>query len=292
MDQKKLKVALPSKDEQLSLHNTDILLKTNLTRLQLNEIVSSVQDEEGSTRRKKLAVWLEQVTGVLKRWDRGADASTVASSSWLEKRGLKGFVLRSSACAFAVKPPVSVQLIGSYALGTATAPILNCDVAVVMSSSCFDAKDILNHVYFDKKLLFLASVADILRSAGICSSIQVSMLQGDSRKPYLVIEPNYKCRYVVRIFPCVLATAFKLTQLKPTKNNIRSSSWMSTLQKRRHLSASDKPGDLDPSSLPATPYYNMAILEDIAMVPQFKILARACETCPCFKDVCILLKVS
>jgi U3 small nucleolar RNA-associated protein 22 len=290
MEQKRMKVALPSKDEQLSLHNTDILLKTNLTRLQLNEIVLSVQDEEGNSRRKKLEVWLEQVTDVLKRCDRGADASLVLSSNWLEDRGLKGFVLRSAACNFAFKPPVSVQLIGSYALGTATAPILNCDIAVVMSSSCFDARDILNHAYFDKKLLFLAAVADILRAEGICSTIQVSMLHGDSRKPYLMIEPNFKCRYAVRIFPCVPATAFKLTQLKPTKNNVRSSSWMSTLQKRR-LSSSDKLADLDPSSLPATPFYNMAILEDIAMVPQFRILTRARETCPCFRDVCILLKV-
>ena len=290
MDQKQLKVALPSKNEQLSLHNTDILLKTNLTRLQLNEIVLSVQDEEGNARRKKLAVWLEHATDVLKRCDRGADANTTLSSSWLEDRGLKGFVPRSPVCSFEFKPPILVQVIGSYVLGTATAPILNCDIAVVMSSSCFDARDILNHVYFDKKLLFLAAIADILRSEGICDTIHVSMLQGDTRKPYLLIKPNFKCRYAVRIFPCVSATAFKLTQLKPTKNNIRSSSWMSALQRRR-LSSSDQLLDLDPSSLPATPFYNMAILEDIAIVPQFRILARARESCPCFKDVCILLKV-
>lgn len=35
----------------------------------------------------------------------------------------------------------------------------------------------------------------------------------------------------------------------------------------------------------------MAILEDLAIIPQSKMLAKASESCACFKDVCILLKV-
>ena len=127
--------------------------------------------------------------------------------------------------------------------------------------------------------------------------MQLSLLHGDPRKPHLVLQPAFKSRYSVRVFPCIAATTFKLTQLKPSKNNIRPSAWKLALQKRR-LSGTCTPAsatvygsEMDPSSLPPTPFYNMAIMEDIALVPQFRIMSKARESCPCFQDVCILLKV-
>ena len=156
------------------------------------------------------------------------------------------------------------------------------------------SRDILNHVYFGKKQLYLAVVADLLTRAGLCGSVQLSRLHGDPRKPHLVLQPPFKSKYSVRIFPCITATTFKLTQLKPTKNNIRPSAWKLALQKRRQSGASAATAlgsDVDPSTLPPTPFYNMALLEDIAMVPQYRILSKARESCPCFRDVCILLKV-
>ena len=164
-------------------------------------------------------------------------------------------------------------------------------------------RDILNHVYFDKKLLYLAALAEILNVAGLCSTIQVSTLHGDPRKPYLLLKPNgLKSKFSVRVFPCIPSSVFKLSQLKSTKNNVRPAAWMVALQSKRRSSSSSSlsssratttaaGSEFDPSTLPPTPFYNMTILEDIAVIPQFRILSKAKDSCACFKDVCILLKV-
>ena len=138
------KVALPTKDEQLSLSNTDIILKSNLTRLQLNEILSSVRDdEEGNAKRRKVAAWVDQVVEALKGL-RVDEDDVELSSAFLTKKGLHGFTQLPSGsepvppCAF--KAPAAVHVIGSFLLGTATAPFLNCDVAMVMPASCFEAR--------------------------------------------------------------------------------------------------------------------------------------------------------
>ena len=175
-------------------------------------------------------------------------------------------------------------------------------VFVLFLSSRLLNRDILNNVYFDKKQLYLAALAEILSAAGLCSSIQVSTMQGDPRKPYLLLKPNgLKSKYCVRVFPCISSSVFKLSQLKPTKNNVRPAAWMAALQSKRRLSSSSSSSskattpaagsELEPSSLPPTPCYNMTVLEDIAVIPQYRILSRAKDSCACFKDICILLKV-
>ena len=140
------KVALPTKDEQLSLNNTNIILKSNLTRLQLNEILSSVRDDdnENSPKRRKLAAWVEKVVDVLKGAAGRVSAETELSTAFLMEKGLHGFTQLPSGTEplppFVFKAPAAVQVIGSFPLGTATAPFLNCDVAVVLPASCFEAR--------------------------------------------------------------------------------------------------------------------------------------------------------
>jgi hypothetical protein len=155
-------------------------------------------------------------------------------------------------------------------------------------------------VYFNKRKLYLAALSEVLSSSKLCSSIQVSYFKSDHRKPYLVVKPNFKSTYSIRIYPSAPTGVFKLIQLLSSKNNVRPDSWIRELKLRRSEPGSsiekDKAKDkldqqLDPSSLAPTPHYNMAILEDLAIVPQSRMLIKAAESCSCFKDVCILLKV-
>jgi len=90
--------------------------------------------------------------------------------------------------------------------------------------------------------------------------------------------------FFVLFFGQAPSSAFKLTQLNVTKNNVRPLSWMIALQK-------DAKKELDPTSLQPTPYYNMAILEDLAIVPHFKILSKVLKACPQARDAIILFKV-
>ena len=133
-------VVLPSKNEQLSLQNTEILLKSNLMRMQLNELLSNVGDSETSSKRGKIDGWLEKVIDALK--DCELDDEEL-SGKWLAKRNIRGISLESHGgkeVSFTFEKPASVQVIGSHALKSGTAPFLNCDVAVVMPKSCFDTR--------------------------------------------------------------------------------------------------------------------------------------------------------
>lgn len=166
-------------------------------------------------------------------------------------------------------------------------------------------RDVLNNVYFNKRRLYLAAISEVLSTAGLSSSIEVSYFKGDQRKPFLILKPSFNTKYSVHLYLCAPTGVFKLVQLLSSKNNVRPESWMRELLLRRNEPMDPRKSggkrdavpknlreeNLDPSSLPPTPHYNMAILEDLAIIPQFRMLTKASETCPCFKDVCILLKV-
>lgn len=145
----------------------------------------------------------------------------------------------------------------------------------------------------------------MLSTEGLCSSIEVSYFKADHRKPFLIVKPSFNTKYSMHLYLCAPTGVFKLVQLLSSKNNVRPDSWMQELQLRRAEPMSSKKSlgkkvappksireeSLDPSSLSPTPHYNMAILEDLAVIPQFRMLTKASESCPCFKDVCMLLKV-
>lgn len=99
---------------------------------------------------------------------------------------------------------------------------------------------------------------------------------------------------------------FKLTQLKHTKNNVRPAAWMELLK----AGAKDKGMndllfitklfwfftifdklDLDISELKPTPYYNLAIFEDIVIHTQQKILHKAITPNENIRQAVVLFKV-
>ena len=107
---------------------------------------------------------------------------------------------------------------------------------------------------------------------------------------------------------------FKLSQLRPTKNNVRPLSWMRTLREneekkkksqsavkgssRRNESttaaaaaAAFSSASLDVSQLQATPAYNMAVLEDVCHLSVASLLQSTLAEWPCLKDAVLLLKV-
>ena len=66
-------------------------------------------------------------------------------------------------------------------------------------------RDLLNHVYFDKRKLYLSVIATSLRNCLLLDtdSVRISYFKGDPRKPIILAKPNFKTKYVVRIIPIV-----------------------------------------------------------------------------------------
>ena len=282
---KKSKQDLPSKDEQLQLHNTENLMRTNLLRLQIDEMLKEVR-ADASFEKKKLQVWLEGCTGAIKTGTAAMErARTNLSLAWIAANKIPGFVFEGkdheqvSATFFA---PTAVAVVGSCALKTATAPFVNVDITVSMPEQQFESRDVLNHAYFNKRKLYVAALYHVLNTAaGLEGDVSVCLLKGDPRKPILVIKPALKGGVTVRIIPTLSAATFKLVQLKLSKNNVRPIAWVEKESK------SNAEGD----KLKPTPRYNMAIMEDVAAQTQANFLSQTLSVCPVARDAVILFKV-
>ena len=61
--------------------------------------------------------------------------------------------------------------------------------------------DILNHSYFDKRNLYLGYLYHFLsQQSDIIRGLSLGFLKSDNRKPVVVIQPNLRTDFVVRIF--------------------------------------------------------------------------------------------
>jgi U3 small nucleolar RNA-associated protein 22 len=312
--------ALPSKEEQMHLRETENLMRTNLMKLQVDEMLAEVKDETYANKQGFLD-WINALRDAIPTL--GSDIKSDINSDWLHKHGIKCLNLdgyESSKLYMRYSAPLSADIIGSFLHKTSTKPFLCVDIAVSMSAQCFDSKDIANHVYFDKRKLYLGVLLHQLQkkenTSRFGSDIYVTCLKGDTRKPVIVMKPSKKTPYVVRLFPTLSADCegfpLKLSQLRATKNNARPAYWMHTLRENERLrkeaeSSSSKKksskksngadgeafssGHLDTTLLAPTPCYNSAILEDVSMCSMSRTINSAIAACPCLRDALLLMKV-
>ena len=91
---------------------------------------------------------------------------------------------------------------------------------------------------------------------------------------------------------------FTLGRLGMSKNNVRPKEWLQLLEEKAQHRAEDHSKlptssdvSLDISLLEATPDYNAAILEDVAMLPLSQTLANI-SSMPNVRDAVILCKVT
>jgi U3 small nucleolar RNA-associated protein 22 len=282
---------LPTKDEQLQLNNTDTLLRSNLLKLQVDEMLNEVSCE-GVLKKKKLQNAVSACVDILKSMGGSKMEGKEITSSWLKKEGLEGFdsmqhtskggdgsinTLNSVSIAFAA--PASVTIVGSSQLNTGTSPFVNVDIAVGMPDSVFAQTDILNYAYFKKRALYLGALCAELKRKEFATdgNASVALLKGDVRKPIIVVKVALKGVVAsIRIIPTMTNTVFKLLQFRAEKNNVRPTSW-------------DGTGEAD--QLQGTPHYNMALLEDIAAQTQIQFLEQSVATSDIAKSIIVLFKI-
>lgn len=203
------KFDLPSKEEQMHLRETQNLMTSNLLHLQVDEMLGEVhalRNAKLTSKRKTLLTWLNQFQS-----DLGRVKVKVAevTECWMKKYDITNIHLENytAKTSLMFKQPAAVTVVGSFALETATKPYTNIDLAVTMPEECFSSRDILNHIYFDKRKLYLAVILKHLKSSFKdtidMSSVNVSFLKGDTRKPILTLKPNLKTSYVIRVIPVV-----------------------------------------------------------------------------------------
>ena len=122
---------LPTKDEQLALSNAQALLRSNLLNMQVTELISTVKTSDSAT--KKMEDWLHHLFDAINSSNNFATKKTLTEDFLLKNR-LDSFALRNydtrKTISLETLRPSSINMIGSFALGTLTSPFLSCDVAV------------------------------------------------------------------------------------------------------------------------------------------------------------------
>jgi len=303
---KKQKIALPSKDEQKQLQQVDLLMKSNLLHLQVDQILDEVS---GSSimNKKKVIAWTESILSCLKSESSYAGViGTNLNKKSLKKMGLKAIKVLSivnsddQSMQVTFAPPAAVTEIGSTQHHTTLSSMFNVDIAVTMPSSIFEPRDILNHRYFDKRRLYLLGLYQTLQKhaqkqsnsteGSLLGNISFAAFKGDLRKAILVVQAPFSVSKAgsggisLRIIPVIPEVGvFRAVQLKSGKNNVRPPHWTAKTNAEEE--------DRDVAALPATPLYNLAILEDMAVLKQHTILEKTVAPSPPLIKALVLLKI-
>jgi U3 small nucleolar RNA-associated protein 22 len=190
-------------------------------------------------------------------------------------------------------PPTKISVVGSFLLDTMTKASRSIDLAITIPDECLVRKDYLNYRYHDKRLLYLAYVAKALvKKTELFGSVELSGLFNDTSKPVLVLRPAASqdalvAKFSIRLLPMISDEVFPVQRFRPEQNNVRPL-W---LHKSSH---EGEEGEESQKVYPASPLYNMSILEDVSassFQQQLVLLHQVQKLCPSFAPVCVLLKV-
>ncbi|TPX62830.1 hypothetical protein PhCBS80983_g00180 [Powellomyces hirtus] len=284
----------PTNDEMQQLRDTTDLFKSNLFKLQIDELMNNVRIDHTKTGALEKA--LRKVKEVLDTVD---DIPELGLAEITQNMKAQGIVIpfpnpappADAQYKFPFKRPSKVFVVGSYLLKTvAKSPSgTNVDIVVQMPDSVFQDKDTVNYRYFYKRAYYVAVLAAELRKhrkeLGI--KLEFEAFQGDLRRPVLVLKSagvgsQYdfaKLGFSIKILVTFSQALFPATRLAPGRNNVRPS----------YLAGSATPSSTADHT--PTPRYNAALLQDTAFVTHMNLLHHHVTTCGGFRDACILAKV-
>ena len=136
---KRPKIDLPTKDEQKNLQQVESLLRSNLLQLQVSELLNQIRSEKHFDA-QSVRAWIKQLEEDLQ-----SDSldGTELSAAWLEENGLSSVGLSkhaSESVNFTFQHCTTLEVVGSRSSYTATAPLLNIDIAITLPTEMFDTR--------------------------------------------------------------------------------------------------------------------------------------------------------
>ncbi|EDQ90146.1 uncharacterized protein MONBRDRAFT_32055 [Monosiga brevicollis MX1] len=280
--------AAPSREEMVELKQAQLLFKSNIFKMQLDEMLKQTQVKYHKLRTLKshlqaLKTHLEALPAIetpqLVPMDKGVQGVRVPLVlGQTEARELE----------YTIAAPTAVEVIGSLAAQTACKPCLQVDLAVTMPTSMFHNKDHLNNRYLVKRACFLAHLAAHLQSRPDVTDPRFEFLNEDPLKPILTYLPQIDgaaSKWRVRLLPNIDASdLFKMSRLGPDRNCLRCA---------RNASLLPVQPTEDDSDETATPRYNNAILEDCFLTSDHDAIDHYAqdERCTSFGPALNLLKL-
>jgi len=278
---------LPEAAEVLEISRTQNLYKSNLFRLQLDELLKELKPTKSS---EALEAFLRSLKPTLE----GLKTRTVPKTFAEEYPQLCFHMQRSAAFNFS--PPKRIDIVGSHLLGTAlrSSGIPCVDVAVEMPAEAFENKDFINHRYADRRSVY---VGELQRQLGNVFSVakdgsplhgadvHLESFQGDLLRPCLVLSGGSKAgtdkaQWKVRLLPVFDPTLWAPTKLAPDRNSVRGLGGS-----QPEVVTSKAVAEMAP-----TAHYNSCVLEDARMRAHLQFLHEAMQTMPALRDTILLLK--
>ncbi|KAM6944800.1 nucleolar protein 6 [Lycodopsis pacificus] len=270
----------PTAEELNQLKEAESLFHCSLLKMQMEELLKEVALSE--RRKQQIDAFIQTVTKLLQTVPDSPEVE-VSDPSWLSSAVKVPFLLvpKTTKGKFHMAPPASVDLIGSYPLGTCTKPRVTVDLAVTIPADVLHPKDVLNQRYPRKRALYLAGLAQYLASSSDIRSMRYACLHGNRLRPVLLLTPPGKdsSSFTLRVHACPPPGFFKPSRFHPQRNNIRTE-WYSELQ----------PSQCG-SSGPPTPHYNSSVLGDLLPRAHLQFLFAVSSQCSSFADGVALLKV-
>ncbi|XP_066513150.1 nucleolar protein 6 [Hoplias malabaricus] len=270
----------PTVEELSQLKEAENLFHCSLLKMQMEELLKEVSLSE----RKKMVVdgFVQQITDLLKSVP-PSPVVELLDQSWLVDSGIKvPFILvpEETKGKFHMEPPASVDLIGSYPLGTCIKPRVSVDLAVTIPHNILHPMDGINQRYLRKRALYLAGLAQHLSSTLAVGSLRYSCLHGNRLHPLLLVTPPGKdsSSITLRIHALPPPDFLKPSRFHPQKNNVRTQ-WFTGNSSQQVINE------------PPTPHYNSAVLGDHLPRSHLQFLAAHSAQCPAFVDAVALLKV-
>eukprot|EP00929_Paragymnodinium_shiwhaense_P112638 TRINITY_DN80904_c0_g1_i1.p1 TRINITY_DN80904_c0_g1~~TRINITY_DN80904_c0_g1_i1.p1 ORF type:complete len:1162 (+),score=270.84 TRINITY_DN80904_c0_g1_i1:70-3486(+) len=269
----------PDAAEVMEIAQTQNLYKSNLFRMQLEELLKEIGPKP---KYPKLENFLRGLQPLL----RGFTAKELPEDFEREFPALR-FHQRQPH-PFSFKAPRRVDVVGSFLLGTFQRSNVSVDLALEIPSEAFASKDYLNFRYSDKRAAYVGEVHRQLlalqkSAAGgeakeLLQGVEIAFgsVQGDAYRPCVVLRPSSKAEggsWRVRLLPTYAADLWPARLLGSDRNAVRPQGV-----------AGDAPG-----SAP-TPHYNCSVLEDGRMRQHLETLHKAIQKIPSLKDAILLLR--
>ncbi|KAM3867565.1 nucleolar protein 6 [Diretmus argenteus] len=270
----------PTAEELNQLKEAESLFHCSLLKMQMEELLKEVALSE--RKKQQIDSFILTVTKLLHTVPHSPEVE-LSDLSWLSGEVKVPFLLvpKASKGKFHMAPPTSVDLIGSYPLGTCTKPRITVDLTVTIPADVLHPKDVLNQRYPRKRALYLAGLAQHLASSSEIGTMRYSCLHGNRLRPLLLLTSPGKdsSSFTIRVHAGPPPGFFKPSRFHPQRNNIRTE-WYTGLQASQ-----------PESSEPPTPHYNSSVLGDLLPRAHLQFLSAVSSQCSAFAEGVALLKV-
>jgi len=255
---------LPDAAEVMEIARTQNLYKSNLFRLQLEELLKELAPRQASS---KLEAFLRALKPVL---------------LGLQQRELAAnFANEFPHLCFHQRHPFPMSF---------KAPSRNIDIALEMPSETFQSKDYLNYRYLDKRAAYVGEVHRQLKNHKVETGsplegmeVMLEALHGDLYRPCVSIHLGTKAErrdaaWIVRLLPTYAPNLWPPSKLAPSRNALRPEV------------ETNSAGPNSANPMPPTPHYNSLILEDAHMRSLMELLHHALQRLPALRDATLMFK--